>query len=165
MVAGLAALPDIDLDKLITFEASTEDMSAASLSRRPDLCFVDGEHSQVAALRDARFCAEAVGGRGVIAFHDQQIVEPAIRTFLKEAWPDVSHAVSFDGQVFAVELGGGGVLQSPQVDRAIASEWHSLVWRLASRAPLSALPLFAAWSAMPLIDSAVFEAKRHLRRG
>lgn len=164
MLDLLARLPSADLDKLSTIESSTDRMSVDDLDRRPDFCFVDGEHSDDAVLRDARFCAEALRGRGVIAFHDYQLVESAIRTFLKEAWPAISLAMPLPGQVFALELGGGGVLRTPVVQRAIGSRWHSRVWTLAGKPARSPAAFLGAWSAVPAVDKAVLEARRRLRR-
>jgi hypothetical protein len=70
MLALLGAVPGADLGKVTTIELSTEDIDPGSLPHRPDLCFIDGEHTNRAALRDAGFCLAAVGDRGVIAFHD-----------------------------------------------------------------------------------------------
>jgi hypothetical protein len=70
MLALLGAVPGAHLGKIATIELSTEDIDPGSLPHRPDLCFIDGEHTNRAALRDARFCLAAVGDRGVIAFHD-----------------------------------------------------------------------------------------------
>ncbi len=164
MIELLSRVPSADIRKLSTFEASTEEMRPADLSRRPNFCFIDGEHTDEAVLRDARFCADAVAGAGVLAFHDYQMVEAGIRAFLKEAWQDVSHAIAFAGHVFAVELGGARMLQAPIVDRAIASRWHSAVWRVASRPRRSAIPLLVAWSAVSRVDLAVAAARRRRRR-
>jgi hypothetical protein len=70
MLALLGAVPGADLGKVTTIELSTEDIDPGSLPHRPDLCFIDGEHTNRAALRDAGFCLAAVSDRGVIAFHD-----------------------------------------------------------------------------------------------
>jgi hypothetical protein len=106
-------------------------------------------------------CAEALRGRGLIAFHDYSLVSGAIRAFVREAWSDVSLAVAFTGStsssVFAVELGGAGILRSPFVERAINSTWHRLVWRTTSRWERSATPLLLAWSAMPAFDVGIVE--------
>jgi hypothetical protein len=163
MLRLLARVPDADVGKLVTFDASTEGVAPSQLPDRSDLCFIDGEHSQEAVLRDARFCAESLEGRGVIAFHDFQLVQRGIRAFLKENWADVTHAVAFTGQVFAVELGGTGVLRAPVIDRAIASRWHSIVWRTASRPPTPALHV-AALSVVPRLDSALFALRRRVKR-
>jgi hypothetical protein len=64
----LAAVPGADLSKLETIEASAENIAAETVGRPPDWCFIDGEHTYAAALRDARFCRAVMGSAGVIAF-------------------------------------------------------------------------------------------------
>ncbi len=112
-------------------------------------------------LRDARFCAEALGGHGVLAFHDRQIVAEGIADFLHEAWADISHVIAFNGQVLAVELGGEGILRAPAIERALASRWHSCTWRVLSRAR-SPRPVLAACRTVPRVDVAVAGARRAL---
>lgn len=70
MLSLLDEVPGTDLSKLRTFEAGTDVLSAAELPGAPALCLIDGEHTSEAALRDARFCLEAVGETGIIAFRD-----------------------------------------------------------------------------------------------
>jgi hypothetical protein len=158
----LRSLPNADLAKLTTFDTTTADLVARDLPRRPDYCFIDGEHTHEAVLRDARFCAEAVNGEGVIAFHDQQIVTEGIRAFLRESWSEVSHAMALPSLVFVVELGGRGVLRAAPVERAIGSRWHSAAWRYASRPARTSLPLVATWVSMPVADKLIFDAKQLL---
>jgi hypothetical protein len=162
MLALLGQVPGADIEKLSTFDASTETMSVKDLPVRPDFCFIDGEHTDEAVLRDARFCADAVDGQGVIAFHDYDTVGSAIRAFLHEAWQDITMAIAFPGLVFALELGGLGVLQSPLIDR-FASRSRMATWRTTSRSRRSANPFLAAWSAMTWLDASKHEAKQHLR--
>src|SRR4051794_9268432 len=84
MLELLSTVPDGDLGKISTFMVRTDELRIDDLPARPDYCFIDGEHTDHAALRDARFCAEALADAGgVIAFHDYSMVGPAIRTFVK----------------------------------------------------------------------------------
>jgi hypothetical protein len=167
----LGALPDVDMNKLTTFEAGRDRLSASDLPSRPTYCFVDGEHTYDAVARDARFCAEAVGGEGVIAFHDYGVVGPAIRAFLQERWQEVSLALAFDGPtapvqgggVFALELGERGLLRHPAVQRAIGSRWQNAVWRLVNRPRRSVLPLRTAWALMATVDRAVVRRRERLQ--
>ena len=78
MIDHLAAVPDADLTKLTTIEKSTEAIEPAELTVRPQLAFVDGEHTDRAALRDARFCTAAMRDEGCIVFHDAPIVHRAL---------------------------------------------------------------------------------------
>jgi hypothetical protein len=162
MLEQLANLPDVDMRKLSTFDMGTDTLSPAALPVRPDFAFIDGEHTDEAALRDARFCAQALPGRGVIAFHDYPIVGDAIRQFVEEMWTEIKFALAFTGRVFAVELGGAGILRLPVIDRAVSSRWHSVIWRLGNRPRRTATPLLATWSLMPRIDTAIAEVKRRV---
>ncbi len=161
MVELLDGLSESDMDKLMTFEVGTDGIRPADLPVKPDYCFVDGEHTDEAVLRDARFCADALDGCGIVAFHDYELVKAGIHTFLREAWKDVSRAVMFSGNashegggVFAVELGDRGLTKGPTIERAIGSRWHSALWDVTSRSRTPTLFL-AAWSAVPRIDAAL----------
>jgi hypothetical protein len=103
MLSLLAGVPDADMSKLETVDESTEDLSPGRFAR-PDFCFIDGEHTYAATLRDARFCRSVMQGAGVIAFHDFIIVERAIRDFLRET-PRPRRAYVLRHTVCVVELG------------------------------------------------------------
>jgi methyltransferase family protein len=162
MLGFLRTLPAVDMDKLTTFEIGTDRLLTAELPLKPHYCFIDGEHTDEAALRDARFCFEAIGGPGVIAFHDSLLVKPAIDEFVKETWQDVSYALNFGGGVFAIEFGGPQILTQPVVRRAIGSKWHSVLWQAANRHRRSSLPFRVAWNVIPALDLTVLRARKAL---
>lgn len=115
MLDNLAALPGASLEKLTTIEAGSDGVSADELPVVPQLCFVDGEHTDEAALRDARFCRQASAGSGCIAFHDSLVVHSALRAFLDELERE---GVPFDAYVlpsciFVVELGASSLRADP----------------------------------------------------
>ena len=113
MLTMLKAVPEADFSKLETVEASTENLAPGRFER-PDFCFIDGEHTYSAALRDARFCRTVMQGAGIIAFHDRWIIEPAICDFLRET-PRPHRAYWLRSEVFVVELGIVTVLSNPIV--------------------------------------------------
>jgi hypothetical protein len=167
----LAKVPDADLSKLLTHACAAESLDPEDCGGCPDLCFVDGEHTDEAVLADARFCARAVQGTGVIAFHDQLLVKSGLRTFLREAWTDISRAMVLshgyaDGRgVFAIEIGDSGVLLTPAVVTAIDSAWHRVAWRLGCMPNRSPRALFAIWDSMPGLDRAILDVRRRLHGG
>jgi hypothetical protein len=167
MLDLLGGLPNADINKLATFEHGSQALHVSDLPGRPDFCFIDGEHTHDAALRDARFCADAIEGTGVIAFHDYGLVGSAISAFLREAWRDISFALAFTGPsdvrygggVFALEMGTNRLLRAPIVDRAVGSRWHSLTWRAVNSFKRTPLPVLWAWAIMPAIDLAVVQLR------
>jgi DNA-binding MarR family transcriptional regulator len=82
----LGAVPDADLGKLQTIDASTEDLEPFPFD--PHVAFVDAEHTYRAVLRDARFSREC--GARAIAFHDTAAIGQAIEDF-REEWGAQAH--------------------------------------------------------------------------
>jgi Methyltransferase domain len=113
----LASVPGASLGKLETIDASTETLDSEALGMRPALCFIDGEHTDDAVVRDARFCHRALGGRGWIAFHDCGIVYRGVRSFLEElADSGVEHRTYFlPDTIIVLELGEKRLAETPQV--------------------------------------------------
>jgi hypothetical protein len=132
MLRFLGQVPGADLGKLETFDASTEAIDPARITCAPSLCFIDGEHTCAAALRDARFC-RMIGG-GVIAFHDYERVTPAIRRFIRET--DAPRAYRLRSFVFVVELQAPSLLAVTRVQLGRPR----LGWGSANRLGVSTLP-------------------------
>jgi hypothetical protein len=158
----LGGLPQADMSKLQTFEVGTDGLQVRTLPVRPDYCFIDGEHTDAAALRDARFCAEALGRSGIIAFHDYGLITDGIRAFVREEWRNISRAVVFTGSasddgggVFALELGDRAMLRGEIIERAVGSGWHMRLWELTSRPRHTPVPFLLAWSTVPRVDRAL----------
>lgn len=166
MIGNIRGLPEVDLGKLTSFSCTAKDLKISELPARPAWCFIDGEHTDQAAWRDAIVCAEAMEGSGILVFHDYELVQPAICQFVREAWSEISYAAAFSrnhmypgGGIFALELGGEGLLPAGKTDEAMGSWWHAKAWRMASRGR-SPEPLLRLWGAMPRIDTSVASIRR-----
>jgi hypothetical protein len=105
MLDRLKAVPGADFAKLHTIDATTAEVSVDQLPARPQLCLIDGEHTIEAAIRDARFCRQAVHDDGAIAFHDRPLVKPALEQFLDELGHVPHEGYPLPGRVFVVEIG------------------------------------------------------------
>jgi hypothetical protein len=119
MLALLRQVPGADFDKLTTLEAGTDALQPSELPTEPYFCFIDGEHTQEAALRDALFCLAALGETGVIAFHDSNVVEPAIQEFVESLGGRQHSAFQLPDSVYVVEVGSRALRYSPFVERAM----------------------------------------------
>jgi Methyltransferase domain len=114
MLKYLELVPGGDLSKLGTIEASTEDLVADAILDAPKLCFIDGEHTVSAALRDARFCRSVVRDEGVIVFHDRGLVRPAIDAFVAELETVPHQSFPLPNSVWVVSLGSARLLHDVQ---------------------------------------------------
>lgn len=63
------SVPDANLRILPIYETGTDALDPETLAR-PEVCFIDGEHTNVACERDAESCRRAIWDQGLIAFHD-----------------------------------------------------------------------------------------------
>jgi hypothetical protein len=104
MLEALRSIPGADLSKVHTIEAESGDLTPQDLEA-PHLCLIDGEHTDAAALADARFCRRVVRDAGAIAFHDRRLVRGAIERFLDEVAQVPHEGYALLGQVYVVELG------------------------------------------------------------
>ncbi len=110
-----------DLDKLVTIDGDTSSLSPDALGGSIDLCFIDGEHTDRAALRDFEFCLDAVGDRGAIVFHDASIVYNGIVDGLdllrRRGVP--FHAYALASVVLVVEVGDLPLHRSATISRCL----------------------------------------------
>lgn len=75
------------LDRIVTYDACTSSLDKADIVSEPDLCFIDGEHTNRAAYRDFKFCLSTCGNDALIVFHDANLIFDAIKksnVFLKK---------------------------------------------------------------------------------
>lgn len=124
MLELLRGLGDADVEKIEAIDASTEQLVPSAVTGAPQLCFVDGEHTVIAALRDARFCRSIIGDEGAIVFHDAWIVHQAIASFLAELASSGVPVTSYllPDAVYAVELGVPRLLATDVVrDQVLAN--------------------------------------------
>lgn len=150
MLGLLAAVPGADVGKIETIELGTDSIDPETVER-PDLCFVDGEHTHDAALRDGRFCRAVLRGRGIVAFHDFWIVVPAILRFLRET--PGARGYFLRNNLFVVEIGGASIITDSRIQTQLRVPPR--VWRL-----------LAAVGAGPLVQKAFRLGMRvRVRRG
>jgi len=107
MLDLLKTVPQSDISKIKTIELDSSQIELSGIGDKPQFCFIDGEHTDVAALRDARFCLKLMNGEGIIAFHDANVIYAAIDTFIQDL---NSSGIQFRAfiladSVFVVELG------------------------------------------------------------
>lgn len=83
MYTLLSKISPKQINKLICIDKSTEEIKASEIKYDVDLCFIDGEHTNKAALRDFKFCLKHLKKDGIIIFHDANIVFEGIKKAIK----------------------------------------------------------------------------------
>ena len=140
MLELLGRLPDADLAKLNTHEATTEQVDPESLPPA-QVCFIDGEHTDTACSRDADFCRRVVREQGLILFHDVWIVYRGVTSFIERlARESVAHSLAYlPDSIFAVELGDRRLLEDAAVVSRHLDAGAGVLWMLNSNHSYRAL--------------------------
>lgn len=107
MMANLRAIDPGQTAKIVCFETDAGDIDPALLQDAPDLCFIDGEHTERAVLSDFDFCTQVCSPRAIVYFHDDWVIYPALvqilRTLRQRGEP--FRAFKLEGSTFAIALG------------------------------------------------------------
>jgi hypothetical protein len=78
MMELLNTVPGADTGKIETFEACSWDLKADSIANKVEFAFIDGEHTNVAALRDYEAVRRFIAETAVVAFHDSFVTPAAL---------------------------------------------------------------------------------------
>lgn len=107
MLELLAKVAPDKIEKIETIDGDTGEISADEVVEKIHLCFIDGEHTDYAALRDFKFCLDVLDKNGAILFHDAVITYNGIADCIKflEGKNIKYHAYNLPAIVFAVEIG------------------------------------------------------------
>ncbi len=70
MLANLRGIDPEGTRKIVCFDSDARDILPHRIEHRPDVCFIDGEHTHRAVLSDFLFCFKVTQGQSAIIFHD-----------------------------------------------------------------------------------------------
>lgn len=167
MLDALGAIPGAELGKLHPIERGTDELSPSEIHANPQLAFVDGEHTDRAALRDARFCDAAMHESGCMAFHDAPVVYRGIGGFLSElesAGRPFSAYVLPDS-IFVVELGDARLLETEPVAGRASEGYRAYLYALEETEPYRDEYKRLPHRALRRLERRVADTARALRRG
>lgn len=135
-----------DTSKVQTIDGDTATILPSQIEGKMDLCFIDGEHTDEAAIRDFRFCLEVLNENGAILFDDAQIVyngiTEACRFLEKSGRPFNAYALPTNS--FLIEIGHFPMHRNAKMHDLLMSghrsflaslEWNDTYRRFANRFP------------------------------
>jgi len=73
-----------DLTKITCFDCDASDINITGIEPKPDICFIDGEHTSEKTISDFNFCKSVLNANGLIVFHDSSVIFKAIRTIIAD---------------------------------------------------------------------------------
>jgi hypothetical protein len=118
MIENLRAVAPHELHKLVCFGTDARDVAPALIVEAPDLCFIDGEHTDSAAVSDFVFCLTVCAPDATIYFHNESWIRPGISECLNylKTRDRLCTAYKLPGSTFAIALDGSPV----NADRRVA---------------------------------------------
>ena len=90
--------PFVGAEKLTTFDCDACEVDAVEIAEKPNICFIDGEHTNTAVCSDFNFCLKVCHPNAIIAFHDTYLVFKGIeeiKNYLR------SKSIKFQGFMLA----------------------------------------------------------------
>jgi hypothetical protein len=138
MMRLLSAVAPDQVQKIRTIDKAAPEIDPQTIDPRADLCFIDGEHTNTAAIADFEFCIKVLAPDGAIIFHDSDLVYKGIRQLLARLRKsDTKHfPLKLGGSVFAIAFGGSPLASATYI-RSISKSIHYHFLRSAVRLRLN----------------------------
>lgn len=107
MLGNLREVSEEGTAKIVCLEGDVSEIDPARVEVKPQLCFIDGEHTDEAAMRDFKFCFQVMAENGAILFHDSAIIYNSLWDIIKmvEEKGLKFRAYNIADFVFVLELG------------------------------------------------------------
>lgn len=121
MIQNLKNISEKDLHKVQTIDGSSDEISTELISVKPNICFIDGEHTDKAAWLDFLFCLKVTEKNSVIVFHDSSIIYNALTRIVDYLRDNnyVFNAYNLPDAVFVIELGDMPLHSNPLISRLL----------------------------------------------
>ena len=118
MLENLRQVGNDKIDKVITIDGGTEEISPESISEKVHLCLIDGEHTDEAMKRDFEFCRKVLDtDGGAIMFHDAQITYNGIYECIEDLKAENVgfRAFKLPSVLFVIEFGDFPLHRHPAI--------------------------------------------------
>jgi Methyltransferase domain len=155
MLKNLTALDQAAVSKVHCFESDARAVDVTAITIRPMIVFIDGEHTRAAVNSDVDFCLRVIRTKGIIVFHDFQIVYKAIFDTLRRLRHRDLLAYLIEGSVFAIFLDPAlphddGYLRARYIEHRHHHRWFAARQAVGRVTPEAIKPLYrlarAAWT-------------------
>lgn len=107
MLANLEELSPDGVRKIKAIDGDVSEIATDAITSKPQICFIDGEHTDAATWRDFEFCRKVMAEDGIIIFHDAMIIYNCLSRAIDglKAEGRKIHAYNLPDVVFVIEIG------------------------------------------------------------
>lgn len=121
MLDNLKNISSGDINKIFCIDSDSENVDQGLIKIRPTLCFIDGEHTNIAVIKDFKLCFDLIKNKGIIVFHDVKVVYGGIREIMENLR---SKGITFShyflpSSVYVIEFGDTTLKNDPLVAKII----------------------------------------------
>ena len=113
------------LQKISCFDDDSASIDPALISPKPQVCFIDGEHTDRACVRDAEFCLKVIDRAGLLVFHDACVVYNGLAEIVEaiKARGVLFHAYNLPENVFVIEINDCPIHKLPQIQELLIDNY------------------------------------------
>jgi Methyltransferase domain len=134
MIENLKTVAPAQVGKVVTIDGDSRQIDASEIKEKVQLCYIDGEHTDEAAIADFMFCHKVLDVNGAILFDDANIIYNGIAQCL-EYLKDNSinfNAYILPDKVFAVEIGDFPLHQNSAILERLTNNYQGYLYSLQS---------------------------------
>ena len=147
MLDNLGNVSRAQVGKITTFDSDVGTLNPSAMPFRPDVCFIDGEHTDRAVVRDFAWCLSVVTTPGVIYFHDSNVVFRGLSSIVRCLTDSgvTFHAYNLPTSVFVIELGGADIHKDGHIQNLLVDNYRGYL------AGMHSMAHFRTFSNLPLL--------------
>lgn len=129
MLNELRRLSPQGMKKVRCFESDASEVEKVHVVPRPDICFIDGEHTNRAVEADFKFCFSVLAPHGIVLFHDAYLVGKALRRILRFLrWSGVAfRAYALTPSLFVIEMNPPFLGDNMRLDNLRRRSWREFL--------------------------------------
>ncbi len=125
MLSKLKLISGGNMDKLCCIDSDSESIDVKYINERPNLLFIDGEHTNKAVVKDFNLCFKLIQNDGIIVFHDVKVIYNGIRKIMKLLKDNNIKFRNYylPSSIYVLEIGNPTIVEDPNIKNLI--EKHS----------------------------------------
>lgn len=125
MLENLKGVFSDGVSKIRTIDGDVSEIDPEVVTEKPELCFIDGEHTDEATLRDFHFCHKVMAKDGAVLFHDAMIIYNAVLEVIEflERNSIKFRAYNLPSVIFVIEIGDFPLYKSKAISEMLSNNY------------------------------------------